>query len=196
VPLYACERCGFTSAAFRADAAAAHRLEYPSCGGVIRIIFQSEDRYRGETHTPQETGLQATAPESRGTQSHATEAGRAFTMDEHIEVDETLRLTLLGELDIGSADTLTARLAELKTDQRPVRLDLSKLVFIDSAGIQAVLVALTDARWHGWHLEVAREVSPTIERAAQIVGIAQVLWPEEPGPRQRSAPPATPPTTA
>jgi hypothetical protein len=58
------------------------------------------------------------------------------------------------------------------------------LSFIDSSGIQAVLAALTDARWTGWQLEVAPKVSPTVERAANFVGIAQVLWPEEPTPNR------------
>jgi anti-anti-sigma factor len=105
-------------------------------------------------------------------------------MREELDVDDTLRLILLGDLDLATAATFTARLAQLKTAGRPVRLDLSKLGFIDSSGVQALLVALTDARWHGWHLEVAREVSPTVERAAQIVGIAQVLWPQDPGPHE------------
>lgn len=56
MPLYACEHCGFTSAAFRNDAAAAHRLESPDCDGVMRIIFRSEDRYRSSTYA------HATAP--------------------------------------------------------------------------------------------------------------------------------------
>ena len=50
VPLYACDLCGLTSVAFRADAAAAHRLEYPDCDSVIRIIFRSDQRSRGPTY--------------------------------------------------------------------------------------------------------------------------------------------------
>ena len=52
VPLYACESCGYTSAAFRLEAARVHRLEYPECDGVIRIIFRSEERYRGSCTSP------------------------------------------------------------------------------------------------------------------------------------------------
>jgi anti-anti-sigma factor len=89
-------------------------------------------------------------------------------------------VTLLGDLDLTAADTLSTRMADLKAAGRPVRLDLSHLAFIDSTGIQALLAALTDARWAGWPLEVAPRVSPSVERAAQIVGIAQVLWPQEP----------------
>jgi len=65
VPLYACERCGFTSAAFRNDAAAAHRLEYPDCDGVMRIIFRSEERYRGQPRAPA-AGAHAAARSTQG----------------------------------------------------------------------------------------------------------------------------------
>jgi anti-anti-sigma factor len=196
VPLYACERCGFTSAAFRADAANAHRIEYPNCGGVVRIIFQSEDRYRTKTHTRHGADLQAMNPGWQEIKAPATRARPALAMREQLDADETVRLTLLGDLDLATADALRARLAELKAAERPVRLDLSNLAFIDSSGVQALLVALTDARWHGWHLEVAPEVSRSVERAAQIVGIAQVLWPQDPAPREPGGPRPRPPATA
>ena len=102
-----------------------------------------------------------------------------FALRETVEEDQAVRLTLLGDLDLAGAGTLSTRLEELKAAGRPCRLDLSQLNFIDSSGIQALLLALTDARWNGWPLEVAPEVSPTIQRAAQIVGIAQVLWPKD-----------------
>jgi hypothetical protein len=41
-----------------------------------------------------------------------------------------------------------------------------------------LIVALIDARSVGWRLEVASEVSPSVKRAAQVVGIAEVLWPQ------------------
>ena len=44
VPLYACERCGFTSPAFRPDAESAHRFEYPDCDGYTKGIV-----YEGQT---------------------------------------------------------------------------------------------------------------------------------------------------
>jgi anti-anti-sigma regulatory factor len=78
------------------------------------------------------------------------------------------------------AGALSTRLGELEAAGRPCRLDLLQLNFIDSSGIQALLLALTDARWNGWPLEVAPEVNPTVQRAALIVGIAQVLWPNDP----------------
>jgi anti-anti-sigma factor len=182
VPLYACAHCGFTSAAFRAEAAHLHRLEYPECDGAIRIVFRSDDRYRGPTYSP---GIMSQPVAARSTQEEQARTGepeRAFAIREGLDPDEALRLTLLGDLDVTSAQALSTRLAELKTTGRPVRLDLSRLGFIDSSGLQAVLLALTGARWDGWHLEVAPEVSKAVERAAQIVGIAQVLWPQDPAP--------------
>jgi len=193
VPLYACELCGFTSAAFRLEAAAAHRREYPDCDGVIRIVFRSDDRYRGRSY-----GLQpATPPAAKASRDEREAPARspAFAMREHLDPDETLRLTVLGDLDLAVADRLSARLGELKEGGRPVRLDLSKLAFIDSTGVQALLVALADARWTGWQLEVAQEVSPSVARATQLVGIAHVLWPPDAGPRPSDAAPFSPPAT-
>jgi anti-anti-sigma factor len=96
-------------------------------------------------------------------------------------------MTVLGDLDVTGSEILSTRLAELKASGLRVRIDLSKLAFLDSSGIQALLAALTDARWTDWQLEVAPEVSPAVERAAQIVGIAQVLWPADPHPKPKDA---------
>jgi anti-sigma B factor antagonist len=194
VPLYACERCGFTSAAFRNEAAAVHRLEYPDCDGVIRIIFRSEDRYRGRAYTAAPAVAEAAARSSRAGPRAGHPPRRAFAMREHHDRGGTVRLIDL-DLDLTAADTLGSRLDELKTAGRAVRLDLSRLTFIDSSGIQALLAALTDARRHGWQLEIATKVSPTVERAAQVVGIAKVLWPEDPNPSRRDPTTPTPTST-
>jgi anti-anti-sigma factor len=178
MPLYACELCGFTSAAFRPDAVSAHHLERPECDGVMRIVFRSEDRYRGQIYAAPAPGASAAATPQRS-QRPPPAGERGFEVRERQEADGTVRLTLVGELDLPVAETLTVRLEELRAAGDPVRLDLSQLAFIDSSGLQALLLALTDARWIGWRLEIAREVSPSVARAAQIVGIKQVLWPEE-----------------
>jgi anti-anti-sigma factor len=185
VPLYACDLCGFTSAAFRVDAAAAHRLECPGCDGVVRIIFRSDQRSRGPTYASA-AGAQTGGRSSHGGRAPPGQRGPAFAIHEHAELDGTVRLTLLGDLDLTAADTLSTRLAALKTSGYPARLDLSKLAFIDSPGLQTLLLALTDARWTGWQLDFAPKVSPSVQRAVQMMGIAQVLWPRD--PRARSAP--------
>ena len=126
MPLYGCERCGFTSAAFRLDAAAAHRLEYPECAGVIRIIFRSADRHRGQTYTAASTAP-APASDSQAGRMSTAQSRRELVIRECFDAGNMLRLTLLGDLDVAGAETLNTRLAELKTARRPVRLDLSRL---------------------------------------------------------------------
>lgn len=190
MPLYGCDRCGFTSAAFRPEAAAAHRLEYPECEGAVRIIFRSDDRYRAQPH-PEVAARATSASDSVEVGASMTQSGRALVVRERVDAPDTLRLILLGDLDVAGAGILTARLAELKVADRHVRLDLSQLAFIDSSGIQALIVALIDARWTGWQLEVAAEVSPGVQRAAEITGIAQILWPEDPDPGPSNTPSST-----
>jgi anti-sigma B factor antagonist len=193
VPLYACEYCGFTSAAFRLEAVSAHRLESPECEGVMRIVFRSGDRDR--RHASASAAVPRPARPTREPGQELPAAGRhGFEMRERVGVDGTLRLTLRGELDLPATETLSARVEELKAAGRPVLLDLSQLTFIDSSGLQALIVALIDARSVGWPLEVAAEVSPTVQRAAQVVGIAQVLWPhDQPGPRSDATRSPAPP---
>ncbi len=158
----------------------------------MRIIFRSEDRYRARAAAPPAAAA-SESPSSGEGRAQPGSPGRAFAMRERLDADGKLLVTLLGDLDLAVAEKLSGRLEELKVARRPVRLDLSQLTFIDSSGVQALLLALTDARWIGWQLEVAREVSPSVERAAQIVGIAQVLWPQDPGARQSDAAPLAPP---
>jgi anti-anti-sigma factor len=191
MPLYACNRCGFTSAAFRVDAARTHRLEYPECEGSIQIIFRSDDRSRGMTLSPRRATAHATAS-TDPQRPPAAERRRAFEMRERLDADATLRLIVCGELDTAVTDRLTERLHELHATGHPVRLDLSQLAFIDSSGVQALLLALTDARSEGWQLEVAREVSPSVQRAGQIMGIRRVLWPDCPAPAALTSQPETP----
>jgi hypothetical protein len=45
-------------------------------------------------------------------------------MRERPDPDGTVTLTLLGDLDLTTAETLSTRLADLKTAGHPVRLDL------------------------------------------------------------------------
>lgn len=115
MPLYACEHCGFTSAAFRNDAAAAHRVESPDCDDPIRIIFRSEDRYRGSAHATAPVAAQDTHERPAA----ANQPRRAFATREHPDLDGIVRLTLLGDLDLTTADTFRRRLAELKPSGRP-----------------------------------------------------------------------------
>jgi anti-anti-sigma factor len=103
-----------------------------------------------------------------------------FQIEQHRELDGGVRLTLLGELDMSVAGDLQSRLDELKATHATVRLDLSRLTFIDSTGIRIVTLARLEANRNGWQLEVERDVSPAIRRPLELLGLDQILWSQNP----------------
>ena len=71
-----------------------------------------------------------------------------FEIREH-EVDGYVRLSLTGGLDMMSTPVLDHRLASLRAARSPVRLDLSKLEFIDGAGLRLLVRTVGEARLKG-----------------------------------------------
>lgn len=106
-------------------------------------------------------------------------AGPSFEIRETVDGDGALRVALIGELDIAVADAVEQRLRQHREDGRPVRLDLSELDFIDSSGVQTVVLGLKHARRSGHELEVDRRVSSSVERLIDMMGIGAQLWPVE-----------------
>ncbi len=106
-------------------------------------------------------------------------AGPSFEIRETADDDDAARLTLIGELDIAVADGVQERLRRLSESGRRVRLDLSQLDFIDSSGVRAIVLGLKHARQGGHALDVDRQISPTVKRMIEIMGIAPQLWPED-----------------
>ena len=104
-------------------------------------------------------------------------AGPSFEIRETVDGDGTLRVALIGELDIAVADAVEQRLRHHREDGRAVRLDLSQLDFIDSSGVQTVVLGLKQARRSGQELEVDRRVSPSVKRLIDMMGISGQLWP-------------------
>jgi len=104
-------------------------------------------------------------------------AGPSFEIQETVDGDGAVRVALIGELDIAVSDAVEQRLRQLREDGRPVRLDLSRLDFIDSSGVQAVVLGIKHARRAGHELEVDPRVSPSVERLIDMMGIGPQLWP-------------------
>jgi anti-anti-sigma factor len=104
---------------------------------------------------------------------------RVFRLEERFERDGTLRLMLIGELDLAVIDHLATRLRELRKENYPVRLDLSGLQFIDSSGIREILREIADARRDGWELEVDGPMTDQVARTVDLVGVREFLWPGE-----------------
>jgi anti-anti-sigma factor len=95
-----------------------------------------------------------------------------FAMEESVGHDGTVRLSVRGELDLGTAGRLAARLEQLQRAGARVRLDLSRLAFIDSSGI-AVLVAGVKA---DRDLEIDDQLEPSVRRVFQVTGIDTFFW--------------------
>ena len=100
-------------------------------------------------------------------------------MEERFERDGTLRLRLVGELDVAVVDHLSLRLRELRKGGYGVRLDLSGLGFIDSSGIQELMRGVADARRDHWQLEVDGPMTDQVARTIDLVGTRGILWPDE-----------------
>jgi anti-anti-sigma factor len=84
-------------------------------------------------------------------------------------LDGWLRLSLTGELDRAAAPQLENRLAPLRVRRSRVRLDLSRLEFIDSSGIHLLVQTIGEARLKHWELEIEPELSPQVSRLFRLV---------------------------
>ena len=99
-------------------------------------------------------------------------------MEQAVGPDGSVRLSLVGELDYEQSERLLTRLTQLKAAGQPVRLDLSRLEFIDSSGVRAIILNLRDATDGSWQLEVERRLSWQVEHVFSVLGVGAMLWPE------------------
>jgi anti-anti-sigma factor len=98
-------------------------------------------------------------------------------MSQAPDPDGVLRLVIAGELDLAVADRVQRRLTRLRRTGARVRLDLSRVSFIDSSGLRVVVMARAIARRNGWHFEVDRDVSPSVRKPLELLGLSSYLWP-------------------
>ena len=88
---------------------------------------------------------------------------------------DCVRRLLTGELDIASVPLLEDRLSGLRDSAVAVRLDLSKLDFIDSGGLHALIQAMNDASANGWRLQIDRDVPPQAMRVFEVVALDRLI---------------------
>jgi len=100
-------------------------------------------------------------------------------MEERFERDGSLRLLLVGELDVAVVDLLASRLRELRKEGYSIRLDLSRLTFIDSSGMHQILQQVGDSRRDGWELVLDGPLTTGVARTIDLLGARAFLWPEE-----------------
>jgi anti-anti-sigma factor len=104
----------------------------------------------------------------------------------HFQVAEDNRdgvRTLLprGELDTGSAGALLHRLTAIpRGATQAIRLDLAELEFVDSSGINAILLMREISLERGLRFSIV-DGSPKIQRVFELVGLASAIDPRPPG---------------
>lgn len=84
--------------------------------------------------------------------------------------DDVAVLALRGDLDLASADSVTARLHRHRDAGQPVILDLDALEFIDSSGLRVILQAVEDSRREGWSFRVTEGSAP-VRRLLEAAGL-------------------------
>jgi anti-anti-sigma factor len=80
------------------------------------------------------------------------------------------RLIVTGELDMSTVPRFEERLGVLRANKRRVRIDLSKLDFMDAAGLRAVGAALRDRQSGLSPIEVDPRLSPQVGRLVALLG--------------------------
>jgi anti-anti-sigma factor len=101
---------------------------------------------------------------------HELDPGKGFKLIERRDGD-TVILTLLGELDIGTVGEVHTRLGTLRDARQTVLLELDELTFMDSTGIRLLLSAREDAERMRWRFHITRG-SDAVQRvltAAQVI---------------------------
>jgi anti-sigma B factor antagonist len=80
-----------------------------------------------------------------------------------------------GDLDMASGDLLIDRVRSVfKTEVEHVCLNLAGLSFIDSSGLQALIVLRNEARGRGVPFTLI-EVPPNVQRVIDLTGLADVF---------------------
>jgi anti-anti-sigma factor len=98
--------------------------------------------------------------------------------DDH---DGARRLILTGELDVATAPMLADRLRNMSAEHSAVRVDLSKLQFMDNSGLHVLVRVVMDAQSNGWNLEIAPEIPYQIARLIDLTATRAFLWPASSG---------------
>jgi anti-anti-sigma factor len=109
-----------------------------------------------------------------------------FEIRECREPDGTLILSVLGDLDIGSAPELAERFAGAASPLWSLVLDLNALESMDSSGLSVLLAATTRARERGCSVSLARP-NAGLRRLLALANLDAVLplRSEDSRPRRR-----------
>lgn len=105
----------------------------------------------------------------------ATEAGAGDLEVVVSAVAGAHEVRLQGELDLATADRLSAELGQLvEGGARRITVDLSDLAFIDSTGLSVLIGALKRLRLQGGDMDL-RSPTPTTRKVLEIAGLTEIF---------------------
>ena len=91
-----------------------------------------------------------------------------FQIEERAEAHGVVRLAIAGELDLYTRSAVEYRLRDLASRRVSVRLDLSRLEFIDASGLRVLMRAFTEARRRASRLELDPLMPPHVSRLLAV----------------------------
>jgi anti-sigma B factor antagonist len=88
--------------------------------------------------------------------------------------DHRTVIALYGEVDTANADEVADAVRDELAD-RPVKLDLSELSFMDSSGLRMLAELVRDASESAWLLTIGSDLPPMIRRLLEMTGMLELL---------------------
>ena len=79
-----------------------------------------------------------------------------------------------GGIRLASVPELESRLEQLRAEEQPVRLDLSRLGFMDSTGIHLLISAFNHSPADGWQFEVDSDLSRPVEQLFRLTDVERI----------------------
>jgi anti-sigma B factor antagonist len=97
-------------------------------------------------------------------------------VDIHVEGAGTVVVSVAGEVDLATAPQLEQSLGEVleQSDTREVRVDMSAVEFMDSAGLRVLIAALGRATESNRTLTL-QSPSDRVHRLIEIAGLAELF---------------------
>jgi anti-anti-sigma factor len=99
----------------------------------------------------------------------------AFALDVVPLGDRKVRVSAEGELDLVTSPDLEQALRRELLADRDVLLDLSRIGFIDSTGLHAIVKSVRTAKEAGRVLTLNADLSPHTRRLMEIVGLLSFI---------------------
>ena len=98
-----------------------------------------------------------------------------FAIELEPAAGDSVRLEVKGELDLSTSPRLEEALGRAFDRGTSVVLDLSRVAFIDSTGLNVLVAALRSCEQNGCSLAVSPDLPSQVRRVLQITGIDGVL---------------------